>query len=244
MQKLADGDFRRIAGMRRDGASFSQIAAQLGAGATKDSVRNAYSRAKSRLEKAAPGDVASEDNSRILVISDMHAPYAHPSTVAFLTGVAEKYRPTRVICIGDEVDHHAMSFHDSDPDLPAAGDELRKAIDQIQPLYSLFPRVDIVHSNHGSMAYRRGRHHGVPRKYLRDYREVLEAPEGWVWHPELIIDLPNGNQCFFHHGLSADILKVVQQRAVCVVQGHYHTSFGFGTRATRRLSSGACRRGA
>jgi hypothetical protein len=78
------------------------------------------------------------------------------------------------------------------------------------------------------MSYRKAKHHGVPRKYLRDYGEVLDAPAGWRWHDELILDVPGGNQVFFHHGLAKDVMKVVAQRGMCVVQGHYHTEFRVG----------------
>lgn len=161
-------------------------------------------------------------------MSDLHTPFEHPDTVAFLRAVKAKYRPTRVVLLGDEVDAHAMSFHDSDPDLPSAGDELKAAIRHLQPLYKLFPEADIIDSNHGSMVYRKGKHHGIPRKYLRDYNEILEAPAGWRWSPELILKVPGGNQVYFHHGLSKDVMKVVQLRGMCVVQGHYHTEFKVG----------------
>lgn len=164
-------------------------------------------------------------NARILVISDMHHPYSHPDTTAFLAAIKKEYEPTRVICIGDEVDHHAMSFHDSDPDLYSAGDELKASIKALKPLYTLFPVMDLVDSNHGSMAYRKGKHHGVPRKYLREYGDVLDAPKGWKWQHDLLLRLPTGEDCYFHHGIASNVLKVVQQRGVCVVQGHYHTSF-------------------
>ena len=120
---------------------------------------------------------------------------------------------------------HAMSFHDSDPDLPSAGDELQNAIKYLKELYVLFPEMDLVDSNHGSMVYRKGKHHGIPRKYLREYGEVLEAPKGWVWHHDLKLILPTGEECYVHHGLSKDVIKVVTQRGTCVVQGHYHTEF-------------------
>jgi hypothetical protein len=165
-------------------------------------------------------------NERILCLSDMHQPYSHPDTLRFLTALKAKYKPTRVVCLGDEVDNHAMSFHDSDPDLPSAGPELRTAIKKLKPIYELFPIVDVLDSNHGSLYYRKGKHHGIPRKALRDYNELLEAPEGWKWHNDLLLRLPTGNHVYFHHGLSSEIMNVVAKRGVCVVQGHYHTSFG------------------
>lgn len=162
-------------------------------------------------------------NDRILVIGDIHAPYEHKDTVAFLRALKKKYKPTRVVFMGDEIDHHAMSFHDSDPDLFSAGDELQEAIKHLKPLYKLFPKSDIIDSNHGSMAYRKAKHHGVPRKYLRDYNDVLDAPKGWKWHNDLTLKLPTGEEAYFVHGLSSNIMRVVAQRGVCICQGHFHS---------------------
>jgi predicted phosphodiesterase len=167
-------------------------------------------------------------NDRILVISDMHHPFSHPDTVRFLRALNKKYKFTRIICIGDEIDAHAMSFHDSDPDLFSPGDELQTAIECLQPIYKMFPKVDLVESNHGSMIYRKGKHHGIPRKALREYGDVIEAPPGWKWSPDLTIDLPNGNKCWFTHGLSSDVMKLVAANGVCVVQGHFHEKFVIG----------------
>ena len=58
----------------------------------------------------------------VLIISDTHIPYHAKELMPFLKLLKKKYKPDRVIHIGDEVDKHAMSFHDSDPDLPSAGD--------------------------------------------------------------------------------------------------------------------------
>ena len=84
----------------------------------------------------------------LLVISDLHATYMHPDTLPFLRALKRKYSFDRVICIGDEVDFHALSFHDSDPDLPSAGEELTRAIKSLKPIYKMFPNVDVVESNH------------------------------------------------------------------------------------------------
>src|SRR5438445_200303 len=91
----------------------------------------------------------------ILVISDMHHPYSHPDTLSFLKALKAKYKPDTVVCIGDEIDAHDMSFHDSNPDLDSAGVELDKAIKSLTPIYKLFPNVTVVESNHGSMVFRK-----------------------------------------------------------------------------------------
>ena len=114
-----------------------------------------------------------EDNSRILFISDMHIPYHHPDTITFLKHLKEKYNPTRVICLGDEVDGHALSYHDHDPDLPSAGDELRKALPIIKQVHDIFPVMDIIESNHGSLIWRKAKTNGIPKHYIKSYNDVL-----------------------------------------------------------------------
>lgn len=165
-------------------------------------------------------------NACVLVISDLHVPYHHPDSIKFLEAVKKKYKPDRIVCIGDEVDSHAISYHESDPDLPSAGDELTQAIECLQPLYKLFPKMDLIDSNHGSLHKRKGKTAGLSARHLKDYGDVIESPEGWKWHHSLTLTLSDGNQCFFHHGLSSNILKVVKEYSVNVVQGHFHNSAG------------------
>ena len=166
-----------------------------------------------------------EDNSRILLISDMHIPYHHPDTLDFLEHLKVVYCPTRVICLGDELDKHALSYHDSDPDLKSAGDELRASLPVIQKLHKMFPKIDILESNHGSLVWRKAKTNGIPRHYIKSYNDVLGVGDGWKWHHDLTIELPNGNKCYFHHGKSSDVLKLSQQMGMNAVQGHYHNDF-------------------
>ena len=165
-------------------------------------------------------------NDRILIISDFHAPYNHPDAVAFLKAVKEKYNPTRVISIGDESDGHSLSFHSHDADLHSAGHELELTREALKPLMKMFPKMDILESNHGSLVMRRALDHGLPREIFKSYREILEAPKGWNWHFDMTIRLPTGMDCYFHHGKNKNALKVAQSMGMCYVGGHYHEDFG------------------
>lgn len=161
----------------------------------------------------------------MLVISDTHFPYAHPDVIAFLKAIKSKYKPDRVISIGDEIDGHAWSFHSSDPDLASPGDELELAIKRLQPVYKMFPKVDVLESNHGSLIYRKAKVCGIPRYVFKSYREVIKAPKGWNWHTDLTIKLPDGSSCYFTHGKSAGHGKLSQSMGMHCVQGHYHEKF-------------------
>jgi hypothetical protein len=162
---------------------------------------------------------------RILCISDLHFPYAHKDSIEFLKAVKRKYKPDKIVCIGDEIDQHGLSYHESNPDLDSSGPELAKAKSQIRPLFKLFPEVDLLSSNHGDMVYRKAKTAGIPRYCVKSYGEILDAPKGWKWHIDLTLKMSDGRQVFFHHGKSACILKASQAMSMCMVQGHYHEKF-------------------
>lgn len=166
-----------------------------------------------------------EDNSRILLISDLHIPYHHQDALAFLQHLKNKYNPTRVICLGDELDQHALSYHDHDPDLPSAGDELKRALPTVKQLFKMFPKMDIIESNHGSLIWRKAKTNGIPKHYIKSYNDVLGVDSGWKWSYDLTVKLPNGTSCYIHHGKSNDVIKSSQLSGMSAVQGHFHEKF-------------------
>lgn len=189
-----------------------------------NSLRKTYYRNINKMTRQT-GVLSQSDSNKvfnsILVISDMHHPYSHPDTVKFLKALNSKHKFDKVVCIGDEVDFHALSFHDSNPDLASAGDELNNAIREISPLYKIFPKVDVVESNHGSMVLRKGLAGGIPRAALKSYNEVLGAPSGWVWKFDVKVNTPLG-QVYFCHGKSGSAGRLASQYGMSCVQGHYH----------------------
>lgn len=157
----------------------------------------------------------------IAVISDMHHPYAHPDILSFLKAVKRKYKPDTVVCIGDEVDFHDASFHDSNPDLDSAGIELQKAIESLKPIYKLFPNVTVIESNHGSMLLRKALVGKIPVKAIKDYNDVLDAPKGWKWVFDIILKTALG-PVYFCHGKTGTPGKLASQYGMSAVQGHFH----------------------
>lgn len=173
-------------------------------------------------------EVVKQDNSRILIIPDQHAPYHHKDAIEFLIAVAAKLRPTRVINLGDETDGHALSMHDSDPSLDSAGVELAKAREFIGALERVFPIMDVCHSNHGSLVYRRAFKSGIPTEYIKSYREILFPDgrgQGWDWREKHRITLPNGEDVIFQHQSSGDTLNNAAHERASIVEGHEHGKF-------------------
>lgn len=178
-----------------------------------------------RYEDLAPVALPKSANRSILVIPDCHAPYEHPDTLAFLDAVRAKYQPDTVVHLGDEADKHAMSFHDSDPNLDSAGVELEKARVFMEGLHNLFPAMLLCHSNHGSMHFRKAHAHGIPVQYLRTYREVF-FPQGggeqWDWKHEHVLDLPDGSLVTFKHQPAGAVLADAAHCRTHLVCGHLH----------------------
>lgn len=219
--------------LARTGKSWRKIAEQLNQpkSTVSDHLRKVFSqdvvlnKHSNEVYSVRKQDDSTEDNSRILFISDMHIPYHHVDTIAFLRHLKDKYNPTRVICLGDELDKHALSYHDSDPDLPSAGDELKKSLPVIKELFEIFPKMDIIESNHGSLVWRKAKTFGIPKHYIKSYNDVLGVDGGWKWSFDLTINLPNGQKCYVHHGKTSNVIQLSQQMGMCAVQGHFHESF-------------------
>lgn len=178
-----------------------------------------------QLENLVRPEKLAYDSSRILVISDLHTPYNHPKALAFLQGLKDKYNPTMICSVGDEQDVHASSFHSSDPDLMSSGDEIKATQKFMKQLEQMFPEMHLMSSNHGDLFYRRAKHHGLPSHVMKSYNEVLGVGEGWKWHSDMIINLPNGKDVYMCHGKSQNGLKLSQSLGMSVIQGHYHNSF-------------------
>ena len=163
-------------------------------------------------------------HKRILVISDLHIPYHRKDSFAFLKEIKKQFKPDTIINIGDEIDCHALSFHDTNPDLPSAGHELSLSKEYIKELENIFPQMTLLDSNHSSLIYRKGIKHGIPRGFLKDYNEFLNVKK-WNWVNDLTITLPDKQRCFFTHGISADVARVSQIQGMSTVQGHFHSKF-------------------
>lgn len=167
----------------------------------------------------------SQSFKAILVISDQHFPFHHRDLFSFLKALKKKYKFDCIVNIGDELDYHAISFHDSDPELFSPAQELKEAKVCIAELAKLFPRMFILESNHGSLVYRKQKFHGLPRDVFKNYADVLEAPKGWSWHFDLTLKMSNGQEVYFHHGKAKPIMKLSQSMGINAVQGHFHENF-------------------
>lgn len=161
----------------------------------------------------------------VLAIPDLHEPFGHRDNIPFLKWIKAKYKPDKVVFLGDEADMHALSDYDHDPDGMSPGDELKKTISKLQEYYELFPQAYICTSNHTSRPYRRAHKFGIPKAYLRSYSEFLQAPKGWEWRDHWDVD---GVRYEHGEGQSGPLgaLKAALANGKSTVIGHLHTDAG------------------
>lgn len=171
--------------------------------------------------------------SIVLAIPDLHIPFHHRDAFSFLAAVKRKYKPQIVVNMGDLEDWHSISMHDHDPDGLSAGAELEALRKQIKPLFKLFPNMKICTSNHGSLPFRRAFKFGLPSELIKSYRDILQAPKGWIWSDNWEVDgimYEHGDPFSGQNGA----IKSAEQNMQSTVVGHIHSFAGIQYSANSR----------
>lgn len=170
---------------------------------------------------------------KVLFIPDLHVPFHHKDALGFLKAVKKKFKPDEIVCAGDFEDWHSISMHDHDPNGLSAGEELKRLRDESKPFFKLFPKLKMCTSNHGSLPFRRAFKYGMPSEIIKDYRDILQAPKGWVWADYFEID-----NVIYEHGdpFSGQLaaLKAAEQNMQSTCIGHVHTFAGIQYSANSR----------
>jgi len=172
-----------------------------------------------------PDRLRLEGVGNVLVIGDTHIPFQHPDYLDFCLYAKDEYDCKTVVHIGDEVDNHAISFHDADPDGLSAGAEAEAAQEELSAWYKAFPIVTCIVGNHGALPFRKAYAKGIPKKFMRTYEEIWKAPVGWKWTHSVIID-----NVLYEHGTGSSGRNAAINRAIdnrmSVVIGHAHSCGG------------------
>lgn len=168
----------------------------------------------------------------VLIIPDTHSPFMAKNALDFLADLKKEYKPDKIIHLGDECDFHSLGQWGSDPMGMSAGDEHKAAVAQLKLLYKLFPKVTVMESNHTARPFRAAFKAGIPKLYLKQYREFLEAPKGWNWVEHAEID-----SVIYMHGENFSgpqgALRCAERNRKSVVIGHLHSYAGIQFSATK-----------
>jgi|TARA_R110000851_G_C13102234_1_gene568777 hypothetical protein len=159
---------------------------------------------------------ASKKNS-VLIIGDLHEPFCLDKYLLFCKEKFLEYACTHVIFIGDIIDNHYSSYHETDADGLGGSDELELAISRISRWYAAFPKATVILGNHDRLVMRKAQTSAIPSKWIKSYKEVLEVPN---WHFTDRMEL-DGVQ--YLHGEGGTARTKCRADMQNTVQGHLHT---------------------
>ena len=157
--------------------------------------------------------------SRILVIGDLHCPFDLDEYFDFCKQTYEKWNCNQTILIGDVIDNHYSSYHETSisDELLTGGQELELAIERLQRYYKEFPVADVILGNHDRLISRKSQTSAIPSKWIKSYKEVLEVPS-WNFTERVEYD---GVQ--YIHGEAGTARTKSKADMQSTVQGHLHT---------------------
>lgn len=158
------------------------------------------------------------------VIGDTHFPFVHPYYLEFLQDMFHARGVTKIVHIGDMVDHHAISRHLSEPDGLGAMQEFECAMEHVRLYTEAFPEATLLLGNHDRIPERQAAELGLPSFYVKSFAELFELPKSWTVTSRLVF-----NDVVYEHGINwsgktGALNKAVAQMQSCVI-GHSH-SFG------------------
>jgi len=155
--------------------------------------------------------------NRVLIIGDLHEPFCLDGYLKFCKEQYSIYNCNKVIFIGDVIDSHYSSYHETDPDGIGGGQELDLAIKKIKKFYKAFPEVTVTIGNHDRIIMRKAFSSAIPKKWLKDYKDVLEVPK-WDFTDRIVID-----NVQYIHGEAGTARTKAKSDMMSTVQGHLHT---------------------
>ena len=159
----------------------------------------------------------------VLVIPDLQIPFHHQDALKFLDYIKDKTAPSKIVCIGDSIDSHALSDYIHNPDGYSAGHEHTTALTYLKDLYSIFPAGVELDSNHNNRVFRRACAAGIPKTFLKSYKEFMEAPIGWEFKTHEIIEgvmYEHGDS--FSGNMAAKSAALANMRSTVI--GHHHNT--------------------
>ena len=158
-----------------------------------------------------------QEKSNVLVIGDLHEPFCLDSYLDWCKEQYEIYNCTEVVFIGDIIDNHYSSYHETSADGMGGLDELELAIKRISRWYDAFPKATVIIGNHDRIIMRKAQSSAVPQQWIREYKEVLNTPK---WRFVTSVDIDGVH---YIHGEAGTAKTKARADMRSTVQGHLHT---------------------
>jgi predicted phosphodiesterase len=166
-----------------------------------------------------------KEYKKILVIPDVHLPWANWDAIQQAYKWQLMHKPDLVICLGDITDQKIWSRYPKDVDDFSPTEEFRRAEEGMKKMYKLFPKMIILRGNHDMRILAKAVEAGIPEKMFQDVHQIFNY-KGWHWvnpSEKLIIKTVRGPILFVHGdeqgGTVAQKSRILGMN---VCQGHTH----------------------
>ena len=158
-----------------------------------------------------------QEINNVLVIGDLHEPFCLDEYLDWCLEQYETYNCNEVVFIGDVIDNHYSSYHETSADGMGGADELDLAIKKIARWYDVFTKATVIIGNHDRLIMRKAQTSAIPSKWIKSYKEVLEVPN-WDF-----VERYEKNGIQFLHGEGGTARSKCRADMMNTVQGHLHT---------------------
>jgi len=158
-----------------------------------------------------------KETRNVLIIGDLHEPFCLDQYLDFCVDTYNKYQCNQVIFIGDIIDNHYSSYHETDPDGLSGGDELNLAIERISRWRDAFPEAIVIIGNHDRLIMRKAQTGAIPKAWIKSFAEVLGVPN-WTFKESHVQDSVE-----YIHGEGGTARTRIKNELNSVVQGHLHS---------------------
>jgi len=157
------------------------------------------------------------ETRNVLVIGDLHEPFCLDTYLTFCIDKYYEYNCTEVVFIGDVIDNHYSSYHETSADGMGGLAELDLAIKRISRWRNAFPMATVIIGNHDRIIMRKAQTSAIPSKWIKSYKEVLEVPE---WN---FVERYEQDGVQYIHGEGGTARTKCRADMMNTVQGHLHT---------------------
>ena len=158
-----------------------------------------------------------QEVSNVLVIGDLHEPFCLDEYLDWCIEQYHTWNCTEVVFIGDIIDNHYSSYHETSADGMGGADELELAIKRIARWYKAFPVATVIIGNHDRMIMRKAQTSAIPSKWIKSYKDVLEVPN---WN---FLERYEKDGVQYIHGEGGTARTKCRADMMNTVQGHLHT---------------------
>lgn len=169
-----------------------------------------------------------KDASNVLAFSCPHLPFVDARYLGFLKDTQDKFGCGQVVCVGDLVDNHSISYHEHNPDSPNPKEEIRRAKKILsEKWFGAFSELKICKGNHDILAARKAITYGLASEFIRSFEEIYDLPKGWdyAWNHNICgVRYEHGEG---YGGGRPHMVAAVKNRRRTVI-GHWHSKLEVG----------------